>query len=94
MSVISYKDLEPLQESFHQRLCAAHETLCKEILAGFEGRQVEIERKFKGTDGEWGLHTVHATITDVRIGYDDMLILIGTFAHPVNGRPVETEIGI
>lgn len=94
MSIISRQDLEPLQESFRERLHAAQETLCKEVLAGFEGRQVEVERKFKGPDGEFSLHTVHVAITDVRLGYDDDLVLIGTFAHPVNGRLVETEIAV
>jgi hypothetical protein len=52
---------------------------------------VLIERKFKGTDGEFGLHEVSMAVTGARIGYDDELVLIGTYAHPVNGRLQETE---
>jgi hypothetical protein len=52
---------------------------------------VLIERKFKGTDGEFVLHEVAMAVTGARIGYDDELILIGTYAHPVNGRVQETE---
>ena len=91
MSVISHQDLEPIQSSFRQRLWAAQEAICNEIVAGFEGRQVLIERKFKGTDGEFHLHEVAMAVTGARIGYDDELVLIGTYAHPVNGRVQETE---
>ena len=91
MSIISHQDLEPLQESFRERLFALQETLCKEIVDGLEGRQIMIGRKFKGTDGEFGLHEVAMSVTGARIGYDDELVLIGTYAHPVNGRLQETE---
>ncbi len=91
MSIINHADLEALQSNFRQRLWAAQDALCEEIVAGFEGRQVLIERKFKGTDGEFGLHEVSMAVTGARIGYDDELVLIGTYAHPVNGRLQETE---
>ena len=91
MSIISHQDLEPVQSDFRQRLWAAQDALCEEIVAGLEGRQVLIERKFKGPDGEFGLHEVAMAVTGARIGYDDELILIGTYAHPVNGRLQETE---
>ncbi len=91
MSIISRKDLEPLQESFRERLFAAQEAICREIIAEMSGRQVMIERKFKGTDGEFHLHEVAVSVTEARIGYDDELILFGTYAHPVNGRIQETE---
>lgn len=94
MSIISRQDLEPIQSGFRQRLWAVQEALCKEIVAGLEGRQVLIERKFKGTDGEFALHEVAMAVTGARIGYDDELVLIGTYAHPVNGRLVETEIAV
>jgi len=91
MSIISRQDLEPIQESFRERLWAAQDSICKEIVAGFESRQVLIERKFKGADGEFVLHEVAVAVTGARIGYDGELILIGTYAHPVGGRLQETE---
>ena len=91
MSIISRQDLEPIQESFRERLWAAQDSICKEIVAGLEGRQIMIGRKFKGTDEEFRLHEVAMSVTGARIGYDDELVLIGTYAHPVNGRLQETE---
>lgn len=91
MSIISRRDLEPLVTSFRQRLWAAQESICNEIVAGLEGRQILIERKLKGADGEYRLHEVAVTITSAGIGHDDELVLIGTFINPVSGRIQETE---
>jgi hypothetical protein len=92
MSIINQQDLEPLQEDFHERLSALQETLCKEIVAGFEGRQIRVTRKIKGPNETWTPHEVDVTVEDARIGYDDDLILVGTYVNPLNGRIQSTEV--
>jgi len=92
MSKIEAADLAPLQENFQERLWAFQESLCKEIVAGLEGRQIRITRKFKGPGELWTLHEVDVTVEDARIGYDDELVLIGTYAHPHNGKIQHAEV--
>ncbi len=94
MSIISRQDLEPAQESFHRRLRAFEDALCKELVAGLEGRQITVERKFKGPGEVWTLHEVSVTVEDARIGYDDEIILIGTYVHPYNGKVQNTEVAL
>jgi hypothetical protein len=92
MSIINQQDLAPLQENFQERLYAFQETLCKEIVAGLEGRQIRVSRKFKGPGELWTLHEIDVTVEDARIGYDDQLVLIGSYAHPHNGKLQHTEV--
>jgi hypothetical protein len=92
MSIINHPDLAHLQEDFQERLYAFQEGLCKEITASLEGRQVLVERNLKNTEGGWEPFVVTVTVTDARIGYDDEIILVGTYTHPLTGRIIETEV--
>ena len=94
MSIIDQQDLAPLQESFQERLWAAQEAICKEIVAGLEGRQIVVRRKFREAGDQWTSRDVQVTPVDARIGDDDELILIGVYTHPHSGQLTETEIRI
>jgi hypothetical protein len=94
MSIINHADLETLQSSFRQRLWAAQETLCKEFVTEFEGRQILVERRLRNAEGEYAPFEVAVTVTDARLGYDDALILRGTYTNPVSGKIVETEVSV
>jgi len=92
MSIINHPDLAHLQKDFQERLFAFQEGLCKEITASLEGRQVLVERRLRNTEGEYVPFEVAVTVTDARIGYDDEIILGGTYTHPLTGRIIETEV--
>ena len=92
MSKIDVQDLALLQESFRQRLWAAGEALCEEIVSGLDGRQIQVIRMLKGPGGLLTRHEVDVTVTAARIAYDDELILIGTFTHPLSGKPQDIEV--
>jgi hypothetical protein len=92
MSKIEAADLVTLRENFQERLFALQESLCKEIVAGLEGRQIRVSRKFKGPGELWTLHEIDVTVDSARIGYDDELVLVGTYAHPHNGKLQSTEV--
>jgi len=92
MSIIDAADLAPLQESFRERLLTFQESLCKEIVAGLEGRQIQVTRRFKGPGELWTLHKVDVTVEDARIDYADDLVLIGSYVNPLDGRVQHTEV--
>jgi hypothetical protein len=92
MSIINHPDLAHLQKDFQERLYAFQEGLCKEIIASLEGRQVIVERHLKSAVGGFAWTLVTVTLTDARIGYDDEIILGGTYTHPLTGRIIETEV--
>ena len=92
MSIINHPDLAHLQEDFQERLFAFQEGLCKEIVSRLEGRQVLVERRLRNAEGEYVPFEVAVTVTDARIGYEDEIILGGTYTNPVSGKIIETEV--
>jgi hypothetical protein len=92
MSIINHEDRTALQERFHDRLYAAQDAICKEMVTELAGRQILVERRLRNVEGEYAPFEVAVTVTDARLGYDDALILRGTYTNPVSGKIVETEV--
>lgn len=92
MNIINRTDRDALQESFQTRLYAAQDAICKEMVTELEGRQILVERRLKTAEGEYAPFEVAVTVTDARLGYDDTLILRGTYTNPISGKIVETEV--
>jgi hypothetical protein len=91
MSIIDAADLAPLLGELQERLLTFRESLCKEIVAGLEGRQIQVSRRFKGPGELWTLHKVDVTVEDARINGNDDLVLIGSYVNPLDGRVQHTE---
>ncbi len=92
MNIINRTDRDALQESFQTRLYAAQDAICKEMVTELEGRQILVERRLRNAEGEYAPFEVAVTVTDARLGYDDTLILKGTYTNPISGKIVETEV--
>jgi hypothetical protein len=84
--------LDDLREAFRRRLWAAQEALCEEVVRTLDGQLISVSRKFNSPQDGWVLREVEVRVTDARLGWEDDLVLVGTFAHPFTGLPTETEI--
>ena len=95
METITKSELETVGEQWYDRLFAAQDRAVEETVAPLRGRTRKIVRPFKERETAGVVDfEVEVTITGGRIGYDDELILVGTFVHPVSGKLVETFVDI
>lgn len=95
MKAITKGELETVGEQWYDRLLAAQERVVEETVAPLRGRTRKIVRSFKEREGMGVVDIeVEVTITGGRIGYDDELLLVGTYVHPVSGKLVETVVHV
>jgi hypothetical protein len=91
MDIITITELEGVNRKFMDRLDA----LVGEIVSPMIGRGVKVVRAFKErSDGSYIDHEVIVTVNDGFMNDNGEITLRGTYPHPHNGKPIETEINV
>ena len=93
MEAITPAEHETILEGFNELVNSTMDRLIEETIAPLRGRTVTTIRKFKEpVTGEFKEHTVTVTIEGGHLDYYGGLVLVGSYTHPISGKPAVTPV--
>ena len=93
MKPIDPTEHETIIESFNDRANSMMDQLIEETLVPLRGRTITTIRKFKEpVTGEFKEYTVTVAIVGGHLDYDGRLVLVGSYTHPISGKPTVTPV--
>ena len=93
MKPIDPTEHEAILEDFNDRANSMMDQLIEETLVPLRGRTITTIRKFKEpVTGEFKEYTVTVAIVGGHLDYDGRLVLVGSYTHPISGKPAVTPV--